>query len=115
MPWAVLPASPRAVRPPIELSKEQFSRGSDAWEEHPDLIFRFSTEETGGAPRFLVSAPAAISATKRRCVFIGRLLLNPWRFAAVFDFPSEQRARLFERYLKGGSGRAFLRRHVLDG
>jgi len=38
----------------------------------------------------------------------------PWRFAAVFSFPSEQRARLFERYLKGGSGRAFLRRHVLN-
>jgi putative endonuclease len=40
---------------------------------------------------------------------------RPWRFAAVFGFPSEQRARLFERYLKGGSGSAFLRRHVLDG
>jgi putative endonuclease len=37
----------------------------------------------------------------------------PWRFAPVFSFPSEQQARGFERYLKGGSGRAFLRRHVL--
>jgi putative endonuclease len=37
----------------------------------------------------------------------------PWRFAAIFSFPSEQQARRFERYLKGGSGRAFLRRHVL--
>jgi predicted GIY-YIG superfamily endonuclease len=40
---------------------------------------------------------------------------RPWRLAAVFSFPSEQRARSFERYLKGGSGRAFLRRHVLSG
>jgi putative endonuclease len=39
----------------------------------------------------------------------------PWRFAAVFSFPSEKHARNFERYLKGGSGRAFLKRHVLDG
>jgi putative endonuclease len=38
----------------------------------------------------------------------------PWRFAAIFSFPSEQQARSFEHYLKGGSGRAFLRRHVLD-
>jgi putative endonuclease len=38
----------------------------------------------------------------------------PWRFAAIFSFPSEQQARLFEQYLKGGSGRAFLRRHVLN-
>lgn len=39
---------------------------------------------------------------------------TPWRFAAIFSFPSEQQARRFERYLKGGSGRAFLRRHVLN-
>jgi putative endonuclease len=38
----------------------------------------------------------------------------PWRFAGIFSFPSEEQARRFERYLKGGSGRAFLRRHVLD-
>jgi putative endonuclease len=38
----------------------------------------------------------------------------PWKFAAIFSFPSEQRARSFELYLKGGSGRAFLRRHILD-
>lgn len=37
----------------------------------------------------------------------------PWRIAAIFSFPSEEHARRFERYLKGGSGRAFLRRHVL--
>jgi putative endonuclease len=38
----------------------------------------------------------------------------PWRFGAVFSFPSEQQARRFERYIKGGSGRAFLKRHVLN-
>jgi predicted GIY-YIG superfamily endonuclease len=39
---------------------------------------------------------------------------GPWRFAAVFSFRSAQQARRFERYLKDGSGRAFLRRHVLN-
>jgi putative endonuclease len=38
----------------------------------------------------------------------------PWRFAAILSFPSEHQARSFERYLKGGSGRAFLRPHVLN-
>ena len=38
----------------------------------------------------------------------------PWSFAAIFSFPAEERARRFERYLKSGSGRAFLRRHVLN-
>jgi hypothetical protein len=38
----------------------------------------------------------------------------PWRFTAVFSFPSEQQARRFERYLEGRSGRAFLGRHLLD-
>ena len=38
----------------------------------------------------------------------------PWKIHAVFGFTSERQARLFERYLKGGSGRAFLRRHVLN-
>ena len=39
---------------------------------------------------------------------------TPWRFAAIFSFPSEERARRVEPYLKGGSGRAFLRRHILN-
>lgn len=38
----------------------------------------------------------------------------PWSFAAIFSFPAEERVRRFERDLKGGSGRAFLRRHVLE-
>jgi putative endonuclease len=38
---------------------------------------------------------------------------QPWRFAAILSFPSEKQARRFEHYLKGGSGRAFLRRHIL--
>ena len=36
---------------------------------------------------------------------------RPWRLAVAVEFPSEDRARTFERYLKTGSGRAFAKRH----
>jgi hypothetical protein len=60
--------SDNVMRMPSRSLKEHFSKGSDAWKEHSDPIFRFWTEETGGAFRSLVSAPAGISATKGHCV-----------------------------------------------
>jgi predicted GIY-YIG superfamily endonuclease len=36
---------------------------------------------------------------------------RPWRVHVVIEFPTEQRAINFERYLKSGSGRAFAKRH----
>jgi hypothetical protein len=53
--------------------KEQFSKGSEAWKEQSDLIFRFSTEGDWWASPTSASAPAGISATKGRCVSIGPL------------------------------------------
>jgi putative endonuclease len=38
---------------------------------------------------------------------------RPWRLAAVVSFPEKAQALRFERYLKGGSGRAFLKAHLL--
>jgi putative endonuclease len=38
---------------------------------------------------------------------------TPWLFANVIGFRSKQKSLEFERYLKGGSGRAFIRRHLL--
>jgi predicted GIY-YIG superfamily endonuclease len=38
---------------------------------------------------------------------------RPWRLAVSIEFPTEDRALQFERYLKSGSGRAFARRHFL--
>lgn len=38
---------------------------------------------------------------------------RPWTMQAVIAFPDESRARRFEHYLKTGSGRAFLVRHLL--
>jgi putative endonuclease len=37
---------------------------------------------------------------------------RPWRIRSTTAFRDEVRARAFERYLKSGSGRAFLRRHL---
>jgi putative endonuclease len=36
---------------------------------------------------------------------------RPWSSVVIVEFPTEQRALRFERYLKSGSGRAFARRH----
>jgi predicted GIY-YIG superfamily endonuclease len=36
---------------------------------------------------------------------------RPWRVVVSLEFPNEQEAVRFERYLKSGSGRAFARRH----
>ena len=36
---------------------------------------------------------------------------RPWRVVVSIEFPNEQAAARFERYLKSGSGRAFATRH----
>ena len=39
---------------------------------------------------------------------------RPWALAWYAGFCSEEGSRAFERYLKSGSGRAFLRKRLLD-
>jgi putative endonuclease len=36
---------------------------------------------------------------------------RPWSLVVSMEFPSEEAAVRFEKYLKSGSGRAFARRH----
>ena len=36
---------------------------------------------------------------------------RPWRVIVSIEFPDEQSAVRFEKYLKSGSGRAFTKRH----
>ena len=36
---------------------------------------------------------------------------RPWRLETAIAFTSEAKARAFEKYLKKGSGREFVRRH----
>lgn len=38
---------------------------------------------------------------------------KPWECVVAIRFADETKAREFERYLKTGSGRAFLKRHFL--
>jgi predicted GIY-YIG superfamily endonuclease len=38
----------------------------------------------------------------------------PWKVESYFAFSSRSTAEDFERYLKGGSGRAFMRKHLLS-
>jgi predicted GIY-YIG superfamily endonuclease len=37
---------------------------------------------------------------------------TPWQIRSATAFKSRERALAFERYLKSGSGRAFLKRHL---
>jgi putative endonuclease len=37
----------------------------------------------------------------------------PWELVAALQFADERTANAFERYLKSGSGRAFVKRHFL--
>ena len=39
---------------------------------------------------------------------------KPWRLVTYFGFTDEPSARAFEKYLKSGSGRTFLKRHFLS-
>lgn len=36
---------------------------------------------------------------------------RPWSLVVVIEFATEEHATRFEKYLKGGSGRAFSKRH----
>lgn len=38
---------------------------------------------------------------------------RPWDLAAYFAFATEKRALAFEKYLKSGSGKTFMKRHFL--
>jgi putative endonuclease len=38
----------------------------------------------------------------------------PWKLTVSIEFPAEEEALRFERYLKSGSGRAFAKRHFVS-
>jgi predicted GIY-YIG superfamily endonuclease len=69
--------------------------------EHPP---RYYTGQTSDVARRLAehNAGSCIHTAKYR----------PWMIDVVIEFPEEQRAVAFERYLKSGSGVAFAQRHL---
>ena len=65
-------------------------------------------------PRYYVGLTADTSArlddhNAGRCPHTARY--RPWQLHVAIEFPDEQRAIRFERYLKSGSGREFAKRH----
>jgi predicted GIY-YIG superfamily endonuclease len=38
---------------------------------------------------------------------------RPWKVLVALKFNDDQKAAKFERYLKSGSGQAFLKRHIM--
>ena len=58
------------MRVPARSLKEQFSRGSEAWKEQSDPIFRFWTEEDWwGFPFFSLSASRYFGDRKTLCLY----------------------------------------------
>ena len=65
-------------------------------------------------PRFYVGLTSEVRGKLEdhntgRCPHTARY--RPWQLHVVIEFPDEQRAIRFERYLKSGSGRELAKRH----
>ena len=52
---------------------------------------------------------ASHNAGQNQSTAVGR----PWNLVSYFAFTNERTAMAFEKYLKSGSGKTFLRRHLL--
>jgi putative endonuclease len=76
--------------------------------------FVYVLKNTDPVPRFYVGLTSDVPGRVEdhnagRCSHTGRN--RPWQIHVVIEFPDEQRAIRFERYLKSGSGREFAKRH----
>ena len=74
------------IRVPIRSLKEQFSRGSDAWKEQSDPIFRFWVDgDWWGFPFFSLSARRYFGERETLCLYwpLGTILIMGPR---VLDF-----------------------------
>ena len=62
--------SDNVIRAPARSSKEQFSKGSEAWKEQSDPIFRFSTEgDWWGFPFFSLAASRYFGDRGTLCLY----------------------------------------------
>ncbi|MGC1297339.1 MAG: hypothetical protein WA869_20100 [Alloacidobacterium sp.] len=71
--------SDNLVRVPARSLKEQFSRGSEAWKEQSDPIFRFCTEgDWWGFPFFSLNASRYFGDKEMLCLYwpLGTLLIT---------------------------------------
>ena len=79
-----------------------------------DKHFVYVLRNADPLPRFYVGLTSDVRARLEdhnagRCPHTARH--RPWQLHVVIEFPDEQRAIRFERYLKSGSGREFAKRH----
>jgi putative endonuclease len=79
-----------------------------------DKLFVYVLKNVESTPRFYIGLTSDVHQrlsdhNAGRCPHTAKH--RPWRHHVVIEFPDEQRAIRFERYLKSGSGRAFAKRH----
>ena len=70
--------SDNVIRGPARSLKEQFSKGSEAWKDQSDPIFRFSTEgDWWGFPFFSLSASRYFGDKETLCLYwsLGSLVI----------------------------------------
>lgn len=80
----------------------------------PSKRFVYILKSCAHGPRFYTGVTADVQDRLERhnrggCVHTAPY--RPWQVHVVVEFPDEEPALKFERYLKSGSGRAFARRH----
>jgi putative endonuclease len=63
----------------------------------------------GPPPEFLSARTTLLEHNRDNCANTSQH--RPWRIETDVAFKSESKARVFEKYLKSGSGREFARRH----
>jgi predicted GIY-YIG superfamily endonuclease len=77
--------------------------------------FVYVLKNSGSPPRYytgLTSDVEARCAAHNAGCSVYTAKYRPWSVDVVIEFADERRAIAFERYLKSGSGGAFVRRHL---
>ena len=79
-----------------------------------DKRFVYVLKSPDPEPHFYIGLTSDVPArvadhNAGRCPHTARY--RPWQLHVTIELPDEERAIAFERYLKSGSGRAFVKRH----
>jgi hypothetical protein len=103
--------SGNVIRVPARSLKEQFSRGSEAWQEQSDPIFRFWTEgDWWGFPFFSVSASRYFGDKETLCLYwpLGTVVITgPKALDFYAEFCAHRATSVkigWERHLLGNVG-----------
>jgi putative endonuclease len=78
------------------------------------FVYVMRSESTGRTYTGLTSDFAKRLAAHNAGQNVSTAKYRPWAPVTLTEFQTEASAARFERYLKSGSGRAFVRRHFTD-